>query len=80
MSEGSNLQMFLYLKALVETDNPKFRESLGVGEGGRLIPAGVIYVKTSVRDVKIDTPDDSVAAEAVKSAISRAESIKILLI
>ena len=71
MSEGSNLQMFLYLKALVETDNPKFRESLGVGEGGRLIPAGVIYVKTSVRDVKIDTPDDSVAAEAVKSAQGR---------
>ena len=71
MAEGSNLQMFLYLKALVESENKKFRESLGVGEGGRLIPAGVIYVKTSVRDVRVDTPDDSAASEAVKSAQGR---------
>ena len=71
MAEGANLQMFLYLKALVESENEKFRQSLGVGEGGRLIPAGVIYVKTSVRDVKVDTPDDSIASEAVKSAQQR---------
>ena len=71
MAEGANLQMFLYLKALVESENEKFRASLGVGDGGRLIPAGVIYVKTSVRDVKVDTPDDSVASEAVKSAQQR---------
>ncbi len=71
MAEGANLQMFLYLKALVESENEKFRESLGVGEGGRILPAGVIYVKTSVRDVRIDTPDDSVAIDAVKSAQQR---------
>ena len=71
MAEGANLQMFLYLKALVESENEKFRESLGVGEGGRLIPAGVIYVKTSVRDVRVDTPDDMLAGEAVKSAQGR---------
>ena len=71
MAEGANLQMFLYLKALVESENEKFRASLGVGEGGRLIPAGVIYVKTSVRDLKVDTPDDSIASEAVKSAQGR---------
>lgn len=71
MAEGANLQMFLYLKALVESENQRFRNSLGVGEGGRVIPAGVIYVKTSVRDVRIDTPDDSVAADAVKSAQQR---------
>ena len=71
MAEGSNLQMFLYLKALVESENKKFRESLGVGENGRLIPAGVIYVKTSVRDVRVDTPDDELASDAVKSAQGR---------
>lgn len=71
MAEGSNLQMFLYLKALVESENKKFRDSLGVGDSGRLIPAGVIYVKTSVRDVRVDTPDDSIAIDAVKSAQGR---------
>ena len=71
MAEGSNLQMFLYLKALVESENRKFRESLGVGDGGRLLPAGVIYVKTSVRDVRVDTTDDSAATEAVKAAQGR---------
>ena len=71
MAEGSNLQMFLYLKALVESENEKFRRSLGVGESGRLVPAGVIYVKTSVRDVRVDTPDDSIAIDAVKAAQGR---------
>lgn len=71
MAEGANLQMFLYLKSLVESENKKFRDSLGVGESGRLVPAGVIYVKTSVRDVRVDTPDDSVATEAVKAAQGR---------
>ena len=71
MAEGSNLQMFLYLKALVESENKKFRESLQVGENGRLIPAGVIYVKTNVRDVSVDKPDDGIAAEVVKEAQHR---------
>lgn len=71
MAEGANLQMFLYLKSLVESENRKFRESLGVGENGKLIPAGVIYVKTSVRDVRVDTPDDELASQAVKSAQGR---------
>ena len=71
LSEGSNLQMFLYLKALVESDKAKFRERAGVGENGRLIPAGVIYVKTQIGDVKVETPDDILALEAVKAAQGR---------
>ncbi len=71
MAEGSNLQMFLYLKALVESENEKFRESLGATEGSRLIPAGVIYVKTSVGDVRVDSPSDEAAYAAVKSAQAR---------
>ena len=63
--------MFLYLKSLVESENKKFRESLGVGKNGKLVPAGVIYVKTSVRDVRVDTPDDELASQAVKSAQGR---------
>lgn len=71
LAEGSNLQMFLYLRALVESDKSKFRERVGVGDGGRLVPAGVIYVKTAVSDVKVATPDDGLADEAVKAAQGR---------
>jgi ATP-dependent helicase/nuclease subunit B len=71
MAEGSNLQMFLYLKALVESENESFREKAGVGKDGRIIPAGVIYVKTAVGDVRVDTPDDALAESAVKSAQGR---------
>ena len=67
MAEGANLQMFLYLKSLIDTEKEKFKESVGVGEGGRLIPAGVIYVKTAVSDVRISLPDDALAEETVKS-------------
>ncbi|MBE6532868.1 MAG: hypothetical protein E7676_05115 [Ruminococcaceae bacterium] len=71
MKEGANLQMFLYLKALVESENEKFRGALGASEKSRLIPGGVIYVKTSVGDVRVDTPSDEAADEAVKGAQER---------
>ena len=71
LAEGSNLQMFLYLKAIVESEKQSFRERVGVGEGGRMIPAGVIYVKTSVSDVKVNLPDDTLAEQAVKDAQGR---------
>ena len=71
LSEGANLQMFLYLKSLVESDKQKYRERVGVGKDGRLVPAGVIYVKTAVGDVKVATPDDSLAKEAVMAAQGR---------
>ena len=71
MAEGKNLQMFLYLKALVDNKDEQFLRDMGVGENGRLIPAGVIYVKTDVSDVKVDTPDDALAEEAVKAAQGR---------
>lgn len=71
LDEGANLQMFLYLKALVESDKESFRKRVGVGEEGRLIPAGVIYVKTNVSDLHVDIPDDSLAEKAVKEAQER---------
>jgi ATP-dependent helicase/nuclease subunit B len=71
LDEGANLQMFLYLKALVESDKESFRKRCGVGEDGRLIPAGVIYVKTAVGDLKVDLPDDALAEKAVKDAQGR---------
>lgn len=71
ISEGRNLQMFLYLKAITETDNEKLKQSLGVGKGGRIIPAGVIYIETDMSDVKIDKNDRALAEEARRAAQRR---------
>ncbi len=69
--EGKNLQMFLYLKSILDEKREEFTEKLGVKKGGRIIPAGVIYVKTSIGDVRVERPDDALALEAVKSAQKR---------
>ena len=71
LDEGKNLQMFLYLKAIVDTDNKEFSEKLGVGEGGKIIPAGVIYVKTDMSDVTVAHPDKDAADEALKKKQER---------
>ena len=71
VKEGENLQMLLYLKSIVETENPEFRKRLGVGDGGQIIPAGIVYVKTSVADVTIDSPSDELAVKEVKASFER---------
>jgi ATP-dependent helicase/nuclease subunit B len=71
IDKGRNLQMFLYLKAIVDTKNKKFLSELGVKEGHAPIPAGVIYVKTEVGDVRIDTPVGEIAEKAVREAQTR---------
>ena len=71
LKEGKNLQMFLYLKSIIETDSKRFRESLGAGEGDEILPAGVLYVRTSVGDVRISRPDDALAEEAIRDEQKR---------
>ncbi len=46
LAEGKNLQMFLYLASLLESQN--FRTKLGVREDGALVGGGVIYVQTAL--------------------------------
>ena len=43
----------------------------GVTGDGKLLPAGVIYTKTSISDARVDIPDDAAALDAVKSAQKR---------
>ena len=71
IDSGKNLQMFLYLKSVVDTKKPTFLKEIGVEDGGRLIPAGVIYVKTEIGDLKIDSPSEAEALEKVKAAQGR---------
>ncbi|MBQ8720442.1 MAG: PD-(D/E)XK nuclease family protein [Clostridia bacterium] len=69
IEEGKNLQMFLYLKSITETDNEQFRRSLGAKEGGRVLPAGVVYMNAAIADAKVDSPN----AESQRAAISAAQ-------
>ena len=71
LEKGKNLQMFLYLAAVVDTKNEKLLTDIGVSEGGRLIPAGVIYVKSDLADVKISHASAEEEERAVKSEQKR---------
>ena len=71
VKKGENLQMLLYLKSVVETKNPEFLKRIGASDTGSLIPAGIVYVKTSVADVTVDSPDDELAALTVKGSFER---------
>ncbi len=71
VKKGENLQMLLYLKSVVETKNPAFLKRLGVDDDGQLVPAGIVYVKTSVADVTIDSPSDELAKQEVKATFER---------
>ena len=71
IEEGENLQMLLYLKAITETNTKEFRDRLGVPDGGKIIPAGIVYVKTSVADITVDHPSDELALNEVKSGFER---------
>ena len=67
IDEGKNLQMFLYLKAITDTNNEGFRREIGVGEGGKIIPAGVIYIKTDLSDVTVAHADKDAEERALLS-------------
>ena len=71
LDSGRNLQMFLYLKAVVESESPSFKDRLGVGENGRIIPAGVIYVKTDMSDVTIAHADPDEQEKAIRKKQER---------
>lgn len=71
IKKGENLQMLLYLKSIVETKNPEFLANIGAEGDGKVIPAGIVYVRTSVADVTIDSPSDELAVDEVKAGFER---------
>ncbi len=66
MEKGRNLQMFLYLKAIMESGKKKFKDRLGIKNNGKVIPGGVIYIKTSLSDTQIDRDSNELALAEVK--------------
>ncbi len=71
LSDGKNLQMFIYLRSITETENKEFREALGVPDGGSIIPAGALYLKTFIDEKNITSPDDTLANNTVKGEQKR---------
>jgi ATP-dependent helicase/nuclease subunit B len=71
LERGINMQMFLYLKSIVDTDSPEFRERIGAKDGDKLIPAGVIYAKASVKDAVVMHSSDEEAKVRAKEESSR---------
>ncbi len=71
VKDGENLQMLLYLKSVVETKSREFMDKMGVGLEGEMIPAGIVYVKTSVDDVIVDKSSDEAAIESLKEEYKR---------
>ncbi len=71
LGDGVNLQMFLYLKSIVETEDKDFRDAIGVGEGGKILPAGAVYLETDISDRKVPHSSDELANEEIKKAQAR---------
>ncbi len=71
IDDGKNLQMFLYLKSIADTNSKEFLDKIGVEDGGRVIPAGVIYIKTDISDVKVPTYSEDEADAAIKKKQER---------
>ncbi len=65
LKDGEYLQMFLYLKAIADTRSEGFLDRLGVEDGGRVVPAGVVYVKTKVADTTVKRGDAAASENAV---------------
>lgn len=65
LKTGSNLQLFLYLFSIWKTDSAAFRKRLGVGDGGAILPAGVLYLSSLNADAAtVDAPSQLRGAEA----------------
>ena len=56
LEKGENMQMFLYLRSLTEDPTKALKETLGVPERGRILPAGALYMNALTEDKNQPTP------------------------
>ncbi len=71
IKDGVNLQMFLYLKSVIECEKPSFKRALGVGKDGKALPAGLIYIKTDLDEKRAASPEEALAISAQKKPKKR---------
>lgn len=56
IARGKNLQMLIYLFTLWQSDREGFLRTVGIEEGGRLFPAGAVYLNLSLTPTRLDAP------------------------
>ena len=69
LKEGLNTQMFLYLFSLLEAKDRGFLKELGVKDGGRVLPAGVLYCNARTDPLPVSAEQ---SAEEVTEEVRRA--------
>ena len=57
IARGKNLQMLIYLFTLWRSNREGFLRAVGVADGGRILPAGAIYLNLSLSPARLDAPD-----------------------
>ncbi len=56
IENGLNLQMLLYLFAIWKSSDPAFLSAFGVPEGGRILPAGILYMSAATEGISLTSP------------------------
>lgn len=71
--KGLNLQLLIYLFTLWKNSSPAFARQLGAGEGGAVLPAGLLYYTASLPEpiFKNYTKDEAQVKQAVLSELTR---------
>lgn len=62
--QGLNVQLLLYLFTLLKNSPEDFKRKLGLDQGGRLLPAGVLYLSANVPPISID---DDLSVEEIRA-------------
>ncbi len=65
IDKGLDLQMLLYLFSIWKTDSAVFKQTLGVPEGGQILPAGIMYLSSLLAQATADSKVDDAGAEAM---------------
>lgn len=69
-TEDGDYQLILYLSALVHTQSASFRERLGVGENGRILPAGFLYFSSLTQGTSTQEAGEEDADAALTTAFA----------
>ena len=72
LSEGIDMQMLLYMFALLKNKNPEFLRDVGGKDGDRLLPAGVMYQPAKLKVYNASSPlSDTEAKEKAEESLVR---------
>lgn len=75
---GLNMQMLLYLASLSKTSDKEFLKKLGVKEGEKPIPAGILYFSTKMPEAEV-VSDMTVDADKIEeSALKKMKRIGLV--